>query len=251
MLFKTTIAACAVAGAFAAPTYQRINENINEGITVSLIGKKTLAFSGFSAAAPSNFSSPPEEGPFSQVRISFGAAIKEQFPGIENSFRCALEGQTGNRLVVTRGNNVDFNFGDNGNPAAWTIKDGPVKMVNIKCDPSFTKINANDVNLVRVLVSDSSSEFARATEFDASEVTQAVTANLAGAFKTVQLTVGPGVDNQKLRCQLKGPNGEIILADRGANKNKETFGDAGKGEWVLNGGQVATVATVTCDPTFQ
>jgi hypothetical protein len=251
MLFKaTTIAALAFTGAFAAPTQDRVNQDIVVRLTGN--GVPTWEAVGFSPKAALSAVSPTNPGPFSKAQVFFSDKIKKQYPGIENNYRCALLDEAGNRIVVTRGANTDFNFGDNGNPNAWTLKNGPVKNVKVTCDPSFAKISPNDVNTVLITLSDSASEFGRSVTFHASQVSQAVTKRISGAFRTVKLTLGPGVDNQKLRCQLKDRNGNIILADRGTNLNKKTFGDANKGEWKLDvaGNGIATVATVTCDPSF-
>lgn len=251
MLFKTTIiAALAVATAFAAPAEQR---DVHD-ITVRLTGKGSRTWNavGFSPKQRGEVTSARNPGPFTHVQLLFSDKIKKQIPGIEKSYRCSLEDSAGNRIITTRGTNIDFNFGDNNNPKAWTLKKGPFSNVKVICDPKFRKVEPNAVNTVRISLSDGA-EFGRQVTFDASKVKGVVSAKVGGAFKTVKLTLGPGIDNQKLRCQLTNSNGKVILVDRGTNKNKKTFGDGGKGAWKLDvaGDGIAHVAKITCNPSFK
>lgn len=251
MLFKSSaIAAFAATAALAAPA----ERNDKHDIVVRLTGDgvRTWDAVGFSPSTALEATSARNPGPFSNVQLFFSEKIKKEIPGIETRYRCALEDEDGNRIITTRGQNIDFNFGDNNNPNSWTLKDGPFANVKVKCDPNFVKVDPRDVNTVRVVLSDGA-EFGRQTAFSAEQVEAPITENIAGDFSTVRLIVGPGVENQKLRCQVKDEEGNVILVDRGNNKNKETFGDGGKLEWQLDaaGDKVASVDTVTCSPEFK
>jgi hypothetical protein len=249
---KTLLAALAASGATAAPSQDR---NDVHDITVQLTGPGVPTWNavGFSATQALEATSARNPGPFTQVRVTFSDKIKREVHDIEKNYRCALEDKDGNRIVVTRGENIDFNFGDGGNPNAWTLKDGPIGNVKVKCDPNFKKVEKADVNAVRVTLTNSANGRERNLEFVGHEQTQATTKTAGAPYTNVQLFVGPGVANQKLRCQLKAQDQNIILVDRGQNKNKKTFGDGGKGAWALDvaGDGIARVETVTCDPNFK
>ncbi|KAH7324184.1 hypothetical protein B0I35DRAFT_157334 [Stachybotrys elegans] len=251
MFFRTTLLALAASSAFAAPPTSRSSQDISVELTGE--GVPTWKAIGFRADRAGEVTSERNPGPFSQVKIFFSDSIKKEYPGIENEYRCALEDSEGNRIIVTRGNNIDFNFGDNGNPNAWTLRDGPFHDVKIKCNPEFKKISPLEVNTIRVNLLDEETGLARHVVFDAHLISNHIAAHAIGKFRTVQLVLGPGVDNQKFRCQLTGPHGEVVLVDRGNNKNKETFGDGNKGPWKLDaaGDGIAEVNKVTCDPRFE
>jgi homoaconitase/3-isopropylmalate dehydratase large subunit len=236
MLFKSTLAALAFTGAFAAPTQR------HDAIVVRLIGDHDVAFTGFATDNSSSISTTPEHGSFHSVQIFVGENVNPEF-------RCALEDDAG-RVVVSRGSNVDFTFKDGGK-GPWKLKNGPTSNVKVTCDPSFSQFDQKRIDIVSVNIA--SSTEGRIIDFEnMAQVVSAVSQRVVGEFETVKLTIGPNVDNQKLRCQLKTVNGDIILADRGDNKDK-TFGDGGKGAWKLNvsSGEPAIVENVTCDPAFE
>jgi hypothetical protein len=250
MLFHATLAALAVSGTFAAPSAKRASDDI----VVELTGHgvptwKAIGWSAFSAA---EVTSPRNPGPFSQVKISFSDRIKEEVHDIENTYRCALEDEDGNRIIVTRGTSVDFNFGNGGNDNAWDLKGGPFANVKVKCDPEFRKIEPEAINKVVVTLREVAGQPGPAINLTPDHITSRIEVPISGHFRTVQVSIGPGIENQKLRCQLQNAEGHVVLVDRGTNLNKETFGDGGKGEWTLNvaGGGIAGVETVICDPAF-
>ncbi|KAF2252891.1 hypothetical protein BU26DRAFT_515313 [Trematosphaeria pertusa] len=69
----------------------------------------------------------------------------------------------------------------------------------------------------------------------------------SGPFKTVNLEVGKGVQQQNLRCQVLDDAGKPIVLMRGANVDI-TFSDADKGEWQFR--KESMVSNIICDPTF-
>jgi hypothetical protein len=250
MLFKTSVLALfAASTAFAAPAVEQ--RDVHDISVLLTGGPKAWHAVGFSPNARGEVTSPKNPGPFTNVQLIFSDKIKREIPGIETRYRCSLEDDKGGRIITTRGANIDFNFGDNNNPNSWKLKNGPFSNVKIICDPKFKKVEASEVNLVRVSLSDER-DFGRQVTFKAGEVTKPISSAVGGKFRTVKLTLGPGIANQKLRCQLTDSKGKVVLADRGTNTNKKTFGDGGKGKWTLDvaGDGIAHVAKVTCDPSF-
>ncbi|RVX72450.1 hypothetical protein B0A52_03638 [Exophiala mesophila] len=71
---------------------------------------------------------------------------------------------------------------------------------------------------------------------------------LQGPFQTFELSVGPEVLDQDLRCQALGLAGQPLVAIRGDNVDT-TFSDAGNGAWTF--AEVSEVSTVICDPAFE
>ncbi|KIV90179.1 hypothetical protein PV10_07510 [Exophiala mesophila] len=70
---------------------------------------------------------------------------------------------------------------------------------------------------------------------------------LQGPFQTFELSVGPEVLDQDLRCQALDLDGHPLVAIRGDNIDT-TFSDAGNGEWTF--AEVSEVSAVICDPAF-
>ncbi|KAI9149940.1 hypothetical protein HJFPF1_09686 [Paramyrothecium foliicola] len=250
MLFKTSaIAALAATGAIAAP----VQSNGHTGINVLLFSKTRGVHGwfarGFSSTEAVTLNEPHDQRAFTHVKLLFSQKIKTEQPDLVENFRCALKDENGDRIIVTRGEKIDYTFGDNNVAASWELKNGPFKNVTVECDPAFSEFNQAEVDTVNVSLS--GSEFARQAAFKNTDGKQVLSQPIRGTFRTATLTLGPAVANQKLRCQLTGPDG-VVLLNRGTNVNKETFGDAGKGEWALDvaGDGVATVDTVTCDPAF-
>jgi hypothetical protein len=250
MLFHATLAALAVSGTFAAPSAKRTNEDIVVELTGH--GVPTWKSIGWSAFSADELTSARNPGPFSQVKISFSENIKQQVPNIEADYRCALEDEEGNRIIVMRGASIDFNFGNGGNDNAWDLKDGPFASVKVKCDPAFRKVEPDAVNSIVVTLREVAGQPEPAINLTPEHVASRIEVPISGHFRTVQLTLGPGIENQGLRCQLQNADHHVVLVDRGTNLEKETFGDGGKGEWTLNvaGGGIANVETVICDPSF-
>ncbi|KAJ1323269.1 hypothetical protein MN608_11416 [Microdochium nivale] len=103
---------------------------------------------------------------------------------------------------------------------------------------------------IRVKLSDNAQEFERQLDFTASKGKADQTITTGGKFVQVELQIGANVANQALRCQAVGPDGKVVLLNRGQNKNKATFGDGGGSNWVVVGGKPVAIAKVTCSPKF-
>ena len=103
---------------------------------------------------------------------------------------------------------------------------------------------------IRVTLSDNANEFARQLDFSASQGKKDQTISTGGKFVQVELNIGSGVANKALRCQAIGSSGQVLKFNRGANLNKATFGDGGKGPWTIVGGKATTISKVTCSPKF-
>ncbi|KAJ1325367.1 hypothetical protein MN608_08558 [Microdochium nivale] len=247
----TATAALLAGTAIAAPAYHHVDTLT--GITVELTNTAghVSTLSGFSASGAVTAKPNANTGAISQVRVVFSAAAKKAYPFLETDFRCALR-SSNKRVIVTRGQSVDFNFGDGGNPKTWTLKGGPVQAsdLSVTCDPTLRKTDPARARNIRVQLSDDAQEFAVQLDFSDSEGAADLTLPTGGKFVQVQLTVGPGVENQALRCQAVGSDGQVVKFNRGTNLNKETFGDGGNGEWTVSSGVATRVDKVTCSPRF-
>lgn len=69
-----------------------------------------------------------------------------------------------------------------------------------------------------------------------------------GPFDTVSLTLGKGVKQQDLRCQVRNEHNDPIVVLRNGNR-EITFADGNAGAWTFESG-AQKVAAVICDPTF-
>lgn len=240
-----------------APSYHHVDTQT--GIIVELTNTMghISTLSGFSASSAVTAQADSHAGSIAKVRVVFSDAAKQAYPFLEKDFRCAARrtpsGTTASqRVIVTRGTSIDFNFGDGGNPNVWSFKGNEAiaaSELNIACDPTLRKIDPARVNDIRVQLSDDAAEFAVQLDFTASQGKVDLTLPTGGKFVQAELTVGPGVDNQKLRCQAVG-NGQVVKFNRGANLNKETFADGGNGEWTVSSGVATAIDKVTCSPRF-
>jgi hypothetical protein len=244
MQFTTfTFAAFAASGAFALP--QGISERTTSDRSIKLLleGKNVDSWLavGFSDTGASGLES-KNNGPFQTVKLTLGKDVKNR------DLRCKIFDEAGNHIVVTRGENIDHTLGD-GDKGAWTIKTS-TKVFKAVCDPAFKKISPDAVNAVQVILSNDRGVVDKAV-FSASEVTRNTDERLSNNNKSTSITVlvGPGVPNQALRCKAIDNRGNVIKAQRGANKDT-TFADAGKGAWKFLDG-AAEVDKIICDPSFK
>ncbi|KAH7009118.1 uncharacterized protein B0I36DRAFT_356839 [Microdochium trichocladiopsis] len=223
---------------FARHHYKQLRTS--SGVTVDLINTDGSIFylQGFSTTQPVTLQPNADWGYIGKVRIRVTeAAGQVGSSDLQTDFRCELRdaGQNNNRIIVTRDNSIDFNFGVG---KAWKLQPGgPVKASNlrVKCDPALRKIELDRRDDIRVALSNSAQEFERQLDFSDSEGRQEQRQSVGGTFTHVELFVGPGVENQALRCKaLNG--GQVVLLNRGVNLNKQTFGDGGNGRWTVAGG---------------
>ena len=70
----------------------------------------------------------------------------------------------------------------------------------------------------------------------------------SGPFETVELSLGPDVSQQTLRCQILDGDDEPIVVVRGENV-ETTFADGDGGPWTLRDG-AQVVESIICDPEF-
>ncbi|KAH7010645.1 uncharacterized protein B0I36DRAFT_436935 [Microdochium trichocladiopsis] len=210
------------------------------GVTVELINTKGDIFylQGFSA----------NQSVTLRPSADLGQAASSD---LQADFRCELRnaGQNNNRIIVTRDKSIDFTFGVG---KAWTLQPGgPVEASHLRvtCDPALRKTDPDQRVEIRVTLSKSSEEFARQLDFSDSEGRNDQMQSVGGTFTHVELFVGPGVDNQALRCKALN-RGQVVLLNRGINLNKQTFGDGGNGRWTVAGG-LSEIDEVICSPTFR
>ncbi|KAH7007936.1 uncharacterized protein B0I36DRAFT_404376 [Microdochium trichocladiopsis] len=224
------------------------------GVTVELINADGDIFylQGFSANQSVTLQPSADSGYIGKVRIPFTeAAGQAASSDVQADFRCELRnaGQNNNRIIVTRGKSIDFNFGVG---KAWTLQPGgPVEASNLRvtCDPALRKTDPDRRDDIRVTVSKSAQEFERQLDFSDSEGRNDQRQSVGGTFTHIELFVGPGVENQALRCKaLNG--GQVVLLNRGVNLNKQTFSDGGNGRWTVAGGHTE-IDEVICSPTFR
>ncbi|KAH7012169.1 uncharacterized protein B0I36DRAFT_55114, partial [Microdochium trichocladiopsis] len=224
------------------------------GVTVELINTNGDIFylQGFSANQSVTLRPSADLGYIGKVRIPFtGAAGQAASSDLQADFRCELRnaGQNNNRIIVTRDKSIDFNFGVG---KAWTLQPGgPVEAAHLRvtCDPALRKTDPDQRDEIRVTLSKSSEEFARQLDFSDSEGRNDQRQSVGGTFTHVELFVGPGVDNQALRCKALN-RGQVVLLNRGINLNKQTFGDGGNGRWTVAGG-LSEIDEVICSPAFR
>ncbi|KAH7029796.1 uncharacterized protein B0I36DRAFT_326369 [Microdochium trichocladiopsis] len=251
-LFTTALFAGAALAA-PAPSYHHVDAQT--GITVELTNTAghVTTLAGFSATGAVTRQAEAHAGEIAKIRVVFSDAAKKSYPFLEPSFRCAARRAPNNqRIIVTRGSSIDFNFGDGGNPNVWSFKNNEAihaSDLSITCDPTFSKIDPARVNDIRVQLSDDARELAVQLDFSASKGAWDLTIPTGGNFVQAELFVGPGIDNQALRCQAVG-HGQVVKFNRGANLNKETIGDGGNGEWTVSSGVATAIDKVTCSPRF-
>lgn len=250
MFANAALVLFAASTAFAAPA----NQPNNFDISVALSGPNVPTWlSGSYSLTKALEATSANPGPFTTVQLFFSDRIKAANPGVETRYRCALQDGDGNRIITTRGDSIDFTFGDNNNPKAWTLKDGPFTNVKVLCGPAFVKTAPADLEKINISLQDRSAEFENQVYFEPQEIEGVASGNVGGNFATVNLTLGPKIANQKLRCQLQGEGGKIVTISRGKNVGKESFSDAGKGEWTIDvgpDGKRPDVKKVTCNPEF-
>ena len=75
---------------------------------------------------------------FNQVQLAVGFAIKNR------ALRCQVLDMDEKPIIVTRGKNTDFTFGDGDNPNVWDFANGLSEVSKIVCDPEFKKDDASD-----------------------------------------------------------------------------------------------------------
>lgn len=111
-----------------------------------------------------------------------------------------------------------------------------------------TGLRSNDTS-VRITLA-GASELATQTAFQKVQFGQRevqAPVGSSGPFQTVNLSVGKGVQQQNLRCQVLDEENKPIVVLRDPNVDI-TFSDAGKGEWKFR--QESLVSAIICDPTF-
>jgi len=103
-------------------------------------------------------------------------------------------------------------------------------------------------NAIDVLLSSPDLESNSATRFVEGVRDAQLSANKFVASDTVELRVGPDVEQQNVRCQILDAQDEPILVFRDPNFDF-TFADGNGGPWTLvNGAEL--VKTIVCDPEF-
>ncbi|KAL8924407.1 MAG: hypothetical protein Q9172_002709 [Xanthocarpia lactea] len=78
-------------------------------------------------------------------------------------------------------------------------------------------------------------------------ISQPPSSSSTGPFTTVELLVGPAIQNQAYRCQILDQSSKPIIIQRGPNTDT-TFADGDAGKWTLK--TPSTVSKIICDPTF-
>ncbi|KAH7334188.1 hypothetical protein BKA66DRAFT_480078 [Pyrenochaeta sp. MPI-SDFR-AT-0127] len=112
-----------------------------------------------------------------------------------------------------------------------------------------TGFRSNDTSVVVTLAG--SSELATQTRFEKAQFGQRevkAPVGSSGPFQTVNLSVGKGVQQEGLRCQVLDDAGKPIVVLRDPNVDI-TFADGGLGEWTFK--QESLVSAIICDPAFK
>ncbi|KXJ85177.1 hypothetical protein Micbo1qcDRAFT_210184 [Microdochium bolleyi] len=240
--------------AVAGSAYHHVDTTDDIAVELTNTAGQVSTLRGFSTGGSVVAKPNAYAGAISQVRVSFSDSAKQAYPQLEPDFRCALHrisNGSSKRVVVTRGSTTDFNFGHGGNPNAWNLKGGPLQATDltVTCDPVLRKTDPGRTNEIRVLLSNDAQESSRQLDFSASKGLVNLSVPTGGEFLQVELIVGPGVENQSLRCQAVS-NGQVVRLNRGANLNKETFGDGGNGAWTIASGMATSIDKITCSPNF-
>lgn len=229
------LAALAASNTLAAPwKYQSADNSIR--VTLSDLGE-TGTQNEFPEGVRAT-QSPATSGPFKTVELTLGPDVKNQ------DYRCQILDHAKAPIVLKRGNNTDITFGDGGK-GAWTFRHEAM-VSHIICDPTFKKIGA-DANQVRVILSNQATETGSQTVFAGDKREHKPPVGSMGPFETIELKVGPLVEDQKLRCQVLDHAGKPIVATRNTNTDI-TFSDAGKGPWTFH--MATEVTKIICDPAF-
>lgn len=101
---------------------------------------------------------------------------------------------------------------------------------------------------IRVILSNQATETGSQTTFTEGQRQQKAPIGSNGPFRTVELQLGAGVQNQDYRCQVLDPAGKPIVVLRGANTDI-TFADGDNGEWTFR--EPSEVSAIICDPSFK
>lgn len=223
----------------AAPWEQTWTDN---KLRVTLTGPHVHRSKSAFPPSPATTLQPTSPGPFTTVTLNVGKAAPNQ------AARCKILNDAGSAIVLQRGANTDITFADGGK-GPWTFRDGPQKVSDVICDPTFRKITPSEIqtaNEIRVQLSDPGAEFAIQSAFTPGKRQENIVN--PGPFSTVEVMVGAFVKKQDYRCAVVGKDGKSIVAKRGKNVDT-TFSDAGKGEWTFL--QKGEVRSVVCDPGFK
>jgi len=104
-------------------------------------------------------------------------------------------------------------------------------------------------NSISVILQNQAIELGSGTSFVEGDRQEKSPTGSSGPFKTVELSLGPDVEQQDLRCQILDCNNEPIVVVRGENVDT-TFADGNGGPWTLQDG-AQIVDTIVCDPDFK
>lgn len=104
-------------------------------------------------------------------------------------------------------------------------------------------------NSINVILQNQAIELGSGTTFVEGEREVKSPVGSSGPFETVELSLGPDVEQQNLRCQILDDDDEPIVVFRDPNTDT-TFADADGGPWMLRDG-AQVVKTIVCDPEFE
>ena len=233
-LFLATLSAT---GALAAPRFTTRGDHAIK-VTLESQATETGAQLFFHEHALPQQLVPASSGPFETFLLELGADVDPQ------TLRCKALDANNVPVVGLRGENVDITFSDAGK-GEWTFRK-PSEVASVICDPTFVASSKSD-NTVVVQLS-GPGELATQTSFTGAMSETSAPVGSSGPYDTIQVTVGPLVEDQAIRCQLIDEAGVAIFGVRGANTDT-TFSDAKKGPWTFRDG-ATDVSAITCDPAF-
>jgi hypothetical protein len=104
-------------------------------------------------------------------------------------------------------------------------------------------------NSINVMLQNQAIELGSGTSFVEGDRQAKSPVGSSGPFETVELSLGPDVVQQDLRCQILDSDNEPIVVVRGQNV-ETTFADGNGGPWTLQDG-AQVVETIICDPEFK
>lgn len=102
------------------------------------------------------------------------------------------------------------------------------KVSQIICDPSFKEIGSG-ASEIRVILSNQATETGSQTILTEGQRQEKPSIGSNSPFQTVELSVGPLIQQQNLRCQVVDLNNKPIIVLKKESRDI-TFSDADKGE---------------------
>ena len=183
---------------------------------------------------------PPLQAYSPQPNLLVGAGVPNA-----DQIRCQLTDDTGNFVIMNRGENTDVTFSDAGK-GAWSFMNFK-NVVSVNCSPDLPKAGPDDFKL-NVRLTDVPMGASEDNRLPAGG-TVSITESSGTLWDTVELIAGSQVpDRETTRCQVLDASGLPLTVLRGTNRDV-TFSDAEKGPWTFEVG-ATEVSKIVCDTRF-